>query len=55
MLLLELFQTSEYVASYSNNNAIPNHGFETITKDLHFLSLFITPNVLFRIYSKAKI
>ncbi len=38
-LLLELHQTSEYVSSYSNNNAIPNHGFETITKDLHFLGI----------------
>ncbi|NHN26816.1 DNA mismatch repair protein MutS [Flavobacterium jejuense] len=38
-LLFELYQTSEYVASYSNNNAIPNHGFETITKDLHFLGI----------------
>ena len=38
-LLLELQQTSEYVSSYSNNNAIPNHGFETITKDLHFLGI----------------
>ncbi|MVO08425.1 DNA mismatch repair protein MutS [Flavobacterium sp. TP390] len=38
-LLLELAQTSEYVASYSNNNAIPNHGFESITKDLQFLGI----------------
>lgn len=38
-LLLELHQTSEYVASYSNNNAIPHHGFESITKDLQFLGI----------------
>jgi DNA mismatch repair protein MutS2 len=38
-LLLELFQTSEYVSSFSNNNAIPNHGFETITKDLQLLGI----------------
>lgn len=38
-LIIELHQTSEYVSSYSNNNAIPNHGFETITKDLHFLGI----------------
>lgn len=38
-LLLELFQTSEYVSSFSNNNAIPNHGFETLTKDLQLLGI----------------
>ncbi|MFD2890625.1 DNA mismatch repair protein MutS [Flavobacterium chuncheonense] len=38
-LLLELFQTSEYVSSFINNNAIPNHGFETITKDLQLLGI----------------
>ncbi|VXC34985.1 Endonuclease MutS2 [Flavobacterium sp. 9AF] len=38
-LLLELTQTSEYVSSYTNNNAIPNHGFETITKELQFLGI----------------
>lgn len=38
-LLLELSQTSEYVSSFSNNNAIPNHGFETLTKDLQLLGI----------------
>ena len=28
VLLVNLKQTSEYVSSYSNNNALPNHGFE---------------------------
>ena len=27
-LLQQLTQTSEYVASFSNQNALPNHGFE---------------------------
>lgn len=39
VLLNSLKQTSEYVASFSNNNALPNHGFETITHDLKFLSI----------------
>ncbi|MEN9336753.1 MAG: Endonuclease MutS2 [Bacteroidota bacterium] len=38
-LLPILHQTSEYLSSYSNNNAIPNHGFETITQDLKMLNL----------------
>ena len=38
-LMNSLLQTSEYVSSYFNNNAIPNHGFETITNDLKLLSI----------------
>lgn len=38
-LLPSLQQTFEYLASYTNNNAIPNHGFETITHDLKLLQL----------------
>jgi DNA mismatch repair protein MutS2 len=38
-LLTELQYTSEYVASYSNNNAIPNHGFETISYEIKFLNI----------------
>lgn len=34
-----LYQTSEYTASFSNNNALPNHGFETITKEIKFLGI----------------
>ncbi|WP_396193737.1 DNA mismatch repair protein MutS [Flavobacterium sp.] len=36
-LMNELLQTSEYLSSFTNNNAIPNHGFENITQDLKFL------------------
>lgn len=36
-LMAALHQTSEYLASFSNNNAIPNHGFEAITSDLKLL------------------
>ncbi|MBK0368402.1 endonuclease MutS2 [Flavobacterium agrisoli] len=38
-LLQSLHQTSEYVASFDNNNAIPNHGFEAITNEIKFLAI----------------
>ena len=38
-LMDNLWQTSEYVASFSNNNTIPNHGFENLTKDIKFLQI----------------
>jgi DNA mismatch repair protein MutS2 len=34
-----LLQTSEYVASFSNNNAIPKHGFDLISTDLKMLAI----------------
>ncbi|MCG2611585.1 DNA mismatch repair protein MutS [Flavobacterium sp. SM15] len=34
-----LVQTSEYVSSYTNNNAIPNHYFDTISNELNFLAI----------------
>jgi DNA mismatch repair protein MutS2 len=39
LLMDNLLQTSEYVSSYSNNNAIPNHGFDTIHNELKFLAI----------------
>lgn len=38
-LMNELLQTSEYLSSFTNNNAIPNHGFENLTQDLKFLAI----------------
>ncbi|MCZ8145466.1 endonuclease MutS2 [Flavobacterium sp.] len=38
-LMAALHQTSEYVSSFSNNNAIPNHGFETLSSDIQMLSI----------------
>lgn len=38
-LLANLQQTSEYLASFTNNNAIPNHRFESIFKELKFLGI----------------
>lgn len=39
ILFAELAYTNEYVASFSNNNALPNHGFETVTSDLKLLTI----------------
>ena len=38
-LMNALLQTSEYLSSFSNNNAIPNHGFDNLTTDLKFLAI----------------
>ena len=38
-LMNALLQTSEYVSSYQNNNAIPNHGFDAITYEMKFLAI----------------
>ena len=34
-----LLQTSEYRSSFDNNNAIPNHGFETISHEIKYLAI----------------
>ena len=39
LLMNALLQTSEYVSSFSNNNAIPNHGFENLSNDLKLLGI----------------
>ena len=38
-LMNALLQTSEYVSSFSNNNAIPNHGFDNLSNDLKLLGI----------------
>lgn len=38
-LMQALLQTSEYVSSFQNNNAIPNHGFDVITHEIKFLGI----------------
>ena len=35
----QLGQTSEYLASFTNENRIPNHGFDAITKELQLLQI----------------
>lgn len=39
LLMQALHQTSEYVSSYQNNNAIPNHGFDSIAHEIKFLAI----------------
>lgn len=38
-LLSELNQTFEYVSSFENNNRIPTHYFDDITKEIHLLTI----------------
>lgn len=38
-LMVALRQTSEYVSSFQNNNAIPNHGFDAISHEIKFLAI----------------
>jgi DNA mismatch repair protein MutS2 len=38
-LISVLTQTSEYLSSFTNNNAIPNHGFDNLTQDIKFLTI----------------
>jgi DNA mismatch repair protein MutS2 len=38
-LMNALLQTSEYLSSFTNNNAIPNHGFDNLTNDIKFLAI----------------
>jgi DNA mismatch repair protein MutS2 len=38
-LMSALLQTSEYVSSFQNNNAIPNHGFDAISYEIKFLAI----------------
>ena len=38
-LMDALLQTSEYLSSFTNNNAIPNHGFDNLTNDFKFLAI----------------
>lgn len=38
-LMDALMMTSEYLSSFQNNNAIPNHGFEAITGEIKFLAI----------------
>ena len=38
-LMEALLETTEYVSSFQNNNAIPNHGFEAIHHEIRFLAI----------------
>ena len=38
-LMDTLWQTSEYLSSFTNNNALPNHGFDNLSNDIKFLAI----------------
>ncbi|NKI32385.1 endonuclease MutS2 [Croceivirga thetidis] len=38
-LMVQLGQTSEYLSSFENDNRIPNHGFDSINKELKLLQI----------------
>jgi len=53
-----LHLTNEYVASYTNENRIPNHGFEPITKELQLLGIensYLEPQSFKKIASISKV
>ena len=39
LIVIHLGQTSEYVSSFSNDNRIPNHGFDAINQELKLLKI----------------
>lgn len=57
LLIKELKRTSEYTSSFSNNNAIPSHFFESIDRELKFLKIensFLEPESFKRINDLVK-
>ncbi len=51
-LLVALKLTNEYLASFENDNRIPNHGFDPITKELKLLNI---ENTFLEVHSLKKI
>ncbi len=51
-LLVALHLTNEYLSSFHNNNRIPNHGFDAITKELQLLRI---DNTYLEVHSLKKI
>lgn len=51
-LLVALNQTNEYLASFDNENRIPNHGFEAITKEIKLLQI---ENTFLEVHSLRKL
>ncbi len=52
ILITQLNQTNEYLSSFYNDNHIPNHGFEPITKELKLLKI---ENTYLEVFSLKKI
>ncbi len=56
-LMDALGMTSEYQSSFQNNNAIPNHGFESISAELQFLAIddsFLEPAAFRKIWQVSE-
>ncbi|GGW64006.1 DNA mismatch repair protein MutS2 [Winogradskyella epiphytica] len=51
-LLRELIYVNEYLSSYENDNRIPNHGFDTIAKELKLLKI---ENTYLEVFSLKKL
>ncbi len=54
ILLFSLQLTNEYISSFYNDNRIPNHGFDSITKELKLLKIentFLEPHSLKKLVS----
>lgn len=51
-LIDSLHLTNEYLASFDNNNRIPNHGFDAITKELQLLKI---ENTFLEVHSLKKL
>lgn len=51
-ILLSLQLTNEYLSSFENDNCIPNHGFDTISKELKLLKI---ENTYLETYSLKKL
>ena len=51
-LIYSLQLTNEYLASFDNNNRIPNHGFDAITKELQLLRI---ENTFLEVHSLKKL
>ncbi len=51
-LLFQLQLTNEYVSSFYNDNRIPNHGFDTISKEL---KLLVIENTFLEVHSLKKL
>ncbi|GGI57447.1 endonuclease MutS2 [Winogradskyella haliclonae] len=52
ILKRELAYTNEYVSSFDNDNRIPNHGFEALTKEIKLLNI---ENTYLEVHSLQKI
>lgn len=58
LLIIELQQVNEYLASFLNNNRIPNHFFDDLQKELNFLAIensYLEPEAFLKIINTCNI